>query len=231
MVVSTIGRQGVSEPEKKNTPAKRDLSNAKDKLEKRDMLLEIAEQRVEMLAEKIKNFELKAWTDPGPHTAGALDSLREQHQELTRDVKDLSADLKEEIRTNEEKINSLQDEMREDRGRQYDLHKHVTTLSTASILGVAALAELFQTSPNLKSAVAGSLGSFLTAIVLALFAMVNDNLEISSVSVRREMNTHGRIIRYAAKAMSVFGDLCSIGALTAFCGGLLIIILFVVRSA
>src|SRR5215213_8337634 len=132
MVVSTIGRQGVSEPEKKNTPAKRDLSNAKDKLEKRDMLLEIAEQRVEMLAEKIKNFELKAWTDPGPHTAGALDSLREQHQELTRDVKDLSADLKEEIRTNEEKINSMQDEMQEDRGRQYDLHKHVTTLSTAS---------------------------------------------------------------------------------------------------
>jgi hypothetical protein len=194
------------------------------------MRLKSARKRSEDLREELNTLTTKLWTDPDRHEKQAriiLDDL----EKAGREEEDLLEKLTAHIGSREGMLASLEEKQRTDLAREYDLEKHVTTLSTASILGVAALTKLFEGSPGLEAATAWSLICFLIAIVTAIFAMAGTNLEHLSVGSRKNNLEQNRIIRLTSRGWKLVTLVSRWACLIVFCWGLLTIILYVIRAA
>jgi hypothetical protein len=194
------------------------------------MRLESARQRRKDLQEKLNALTTNLWTDPTRHEKPAR-AILEDLEKAEREEEDLLEKYTAHLFSREGLIASLHAEMRTSLEREYDLEKHVTTLSTASILGVAALTKLFEGSPDLEAATAQSLICFLIAIVTAIFAMAGTNLEHLSVGSRKNNLEQSRIRRITSRGIKLVMSVSGWACLTAFCSGLLVIIMFVIRAA
>jgi hypothetical protein len=180
--------------------------------------------------ERLDALKVEAWTNPGAHTKAELDDLVKLREELIEETAALIADVEATSKSNEEKRFSSQEQLRAVWGREYDLQKHVTTLSTASILGLGALTNFFPATPSLGSA-APSLIAFLLAIILAIAGMAGSNLEILGVSVKPKNKPTHWLFRASEWIVRNGFGLCRMGSLIAFCLGVSGIVLFVLEHA
>ncbi len=204
--------------------------------ERRQMI----EENLESIEESFRKTRLDAWTDPGPHNDRAVDALQEQLEGLQkqneaaeRDEQEIFNEIDVLRKTSEEKKSSIEEQLRSFIEDQYDLHKHITTLSTAAILSIAALTRLFPSSSNFESATAISLVCFLVAIGFALFAMSWNVGERLGVAVDKEqiIAERGAGFRLITKVWSIFGYVFSFGSQIAFISGLIVIVLFVLSHS
>ena len=124
------------------------------------MRLESARQRRKDLQEKLNALTTNLWTDPTRHEKPAR-AILEDLEKAEREEEDLLERYTAHLFSREGLIASLHAEMRTSLEREYDLEKHVTTLSTASILGVAALTKLFEGSQIWKQPRRRALSVFL----------------------------------------------------------------------
>jgi len=173
---------------------------------------------------------VKAWTNPGPHLQDELERLDKRRDELIEDSDLVFAEVKAELAASKERRASLQEKRREHWEHQYDLQKHVTTLSTASILGLGALTSLFPGGTDLAPSVAPSLICFLGAIVFAVFGMATSNAEHLAVTAEDGTKSRGVMAFFSSITRGVFA-LCYVGSLTAFCFGVVLIVKFVLEQA
>lgn len=194
-------------------------------------------ERQKQLLQEGRDFQRKSWTDPGPHHDHEAKSINREISELTQEAHNLIEKLEAltEARTQradalDQMLKANTQKLRSAWERQYELDKHITTLSTAAILGVAALTRLFPTSPALEPAASISLICFLVAIVLAIFAMLGDNLEILAVDAFREVAPRGKVLKFAKTVVEVVMWVFRVVSLTAFCVGLIVIILLAIET-
>jgi hypothetical protein len=92
--------------------------------------------------------------------------------EMTSELEGVLEESYSVIKELEQRLEAQEEWQRAMQGRSYELSKHVTTLSVASIAGVAALSRFFPASPGLTSALAVGLVCFSVAIVTGLLAVV-----------------------------------------------------------
>jgi hypothetical protein len=186
-------------------------------------LLDSYRQRRDRLVDELKTLENEMLANPDSRHASKLETIVKNLEETDQKQEDLLLRLAEYGNPHREQLHSLWD-------RMYELEKHVTTLSTASILGVAALAQLFPASSDLKSAVATSLVCFLIAIVTAIFAMAVDNLEMLHIGSDKTAKTWLSRIRGAAFwTITQLAWVSRPACLAAFCIGLVTIVRFIIK--
>ena len=156
------------------------------------MRIEQDQRWIEEFAETIDDLWLQALKDPGPASSAPLRKAIEKLDEASRKRKSLlkeAESLSDEILTRREVLKEQQKDLW---GRSYDLQKHVTTLSAASVVGVAALVNAFQPGAELKQTATISIACLLTAIVTAVFGMAMDDLEIAWVGANESPKTGRR---------------------------------------
>ncbi len=187
------------------------------------MRIEQDQRWIEEFAETIDDLWLQALKDPGSASSAPLRKAIEKLDEASRKRKSLlkeAESLSDEILTRREVLKEQQKDLW---GRSYDLQKHVTTLSAASVVGVAALVNAFQPGAELKQTATISIACLLTAIVTAVFGMAMADLEIAWVGANESPKT-GR------RAMSGLGWLARWASLSAFGSGFIFIGAFALNS-
>jgi Rad3-related DNA helicase len=162
---------------------------------------DLAERRIDVriahVEQKKQSLEkrLSRLLEEGQPDSGSSEDRSAQLDDLSAELDDVLEELYSLIREQEQRKEAMEERRRIRWDRSYELNKHVTTLSVASIAGVAALSRLLPASSSLASAVGTSLVCFVVAIVTGLLAMEADNMEIVSEGLvsRSTVEQRGRI--------------------------------------
>src|SRR5215210_5442154 len=180
------------------------------------------------LETRLKDIEVQRLKDPNPSHDQQRDSVIEQMGKAVEKQQRLLREQNELIDAWSKEIDRLDERSRSHFDRIYDFQKHITTLSTASIVGIAALVQVFGSDPELIQVVGVSLGCFVIAIIAAVCGMYGDILENMAVGLDNVVGTSlrdrimMRLLRVSLELMWVFRVASSV----AFCAGLIIISLF-----
>jgi hypothetical protein len=120
---------------------------------------------------------LEALRRPGP----AADRKVER---VVEDLEKLVEEAKRQVAQNVATAEATQEQMREFWRIDIDLHKHLTTLSTASIVGVAALLKVSPFEPRLDGQIVVSFVLLVMTIILSVLAMTSAQLRLLDMPSR-----------------------------------------------
>jgi hypothetical protein len=183
--------------------------------------------KIRTVRERMGKLREKEQLDSGSPEGASTDLT-----ELAAELEGLFAESHAATQEIEQHLEATEERLRAVWDRSYELNKHVTTLSVASIAGVAALSRGFPASPELGSAVAVSLICFSAAIITGLFAMAGDNMEMSTVGHRGATpQGYGKILSTIELGLRWWFQLCRAASPTAFSIGLLFVVDFLMSSS
>lgn len=129
------------------------------------------------LETRLKDLELQRLKDPGPSNDEARDFVIEQMGKALEGQRRLLTELQELIDSRSQEIDRIEERYTSYFDRIYDFEKHITTLSTAAIVGTGALVQIFGFDPELREVIGTGLACFVLAIVAAIVGMFGDILD------------------------------------------------------
>ena len=162
---------------------------------------------------------MRYWKDPHPNRRDHLKEILEEITALLKEQDGLLADQDKLIDSMRDELKGTYDRIKDALARTYDFQKHITTLSTASIVGIAAFVRLFDSSPEFRPAVTIALVCFVVTIVLSVFSMLGDLIEMMTVESPNKKTRSAHVLQHV---MFVF----RVVSLTAFCMGLITVAVF-----